>query len=286
MKSWNGPETKGFELKFGGTKRGVPQNSGVVGQVFISEDGGFEAIITGYVIKNSLRSIAASFTVTPSSSLKSDLSEGLHPLVLAIGSALTLNHILMLGSLRDKILKNLTPKSVAKLILSNKKSQQILTSDAVDNTFWKKRLNNDFGNETVQNTITTGRKFYGMYCQKANESRTTARRNEPVRNENPLMIGGPRHPPRHPVHDPYGNRFPDPDTEYYNPLGGFLPPGVPRAGNPNIPDLFRGPDHPDLNPLGPLGQPRGGGSHGRPFMRDPNGRFGGNGGGGGFDGYI
>uniref|UniRef100_A0A1I7TT00 F-box domain-containing protein n=1 Tax=Caenorhabditis tropicalis TaxID=1561998 RepID=A0A1I7TT00_9PELO len=283
MKSWNGSETKGFELKFGGTKRGVPQNSGVVGQVFISEDGGFEAIITGYLVKNQLRSVISSFTVTPSSSLKSDLAEGLHSLVLAVGSALTLNHILMLDSVRNKILRNLTTKDVARLSSTCKIARQVLTSTAVDNTFWKGHLKTDFGAEKVKNTIATGRKFYGVYCEEAR-----ARRNDnaaPARqvNQNPLLIGvhEPHYDPLRVPRGPMRPYHPDPDTEFFNPNGGFLPPGVP-GGNPQVPDLFRGPDHPDLNPMaGMFGGSRGGGSQGRPFMRGPPGP-GGFGGGSGF----
>lgn len=52
MKSWNGPETKGFEVVFEGVKRGVPTVSGVIGQIFITQDGDFEALITGYVVKS------------------------------------------------------------------------------------------------------------------------------------------------------------------------------------------------------------------------------------------
>lgn len=272
MKSWNGNETKGFELQFVGTKRGVPQNSGVVGQVFISEDGGFEAIITGYLVKNRLRSIVNSFTLTPSSSLKSEITEGLHSLVLAVGSALTLNHILMLDNVRNSILKFLKPKDVAKMASTCKIANQVLTSTAVDNTFWKKNLKNDFGVEKVTNTIASGRKFYGVYCEEAR-----ARRNHNAaqpRHDNPLLIGvhQPRFDPlRVPDHNPMRPIHPDPDAEYFNPLGGFLPPGIPR-GNPQVPDLFQGPDHPDLNPLaGGFGLPRGGGSQGRPFMRGPPG---------------
>ncbi|EGT56346.1 hypothetical protein CAEBREN_02613 [Caenorhabditis brenneri] len=275
MKSWNGAEIKGFELKFGGVKRGVPQASGVVGQVFISEDGGFEAIITGYLIKNQLRSVVCSFTITPSSSLKTDLTEGLHKLVLAVGSALTLNHILMLDSVRDIILKNSTPKDVARLAATCKIARQVLTSTAVDNTFWKTHLKKDFGAEKVQNTIATGRKFHGVYCEEARAQRNARAAAQPPRHENPLLVGV--HPPqrydplRVPDRNPMRPFHPDPDAEFFNPQGGFLPPGVP-GGNPQHPDLFRGPDHPDLNPLaGGFGQPRGGGSHGRPFMRGPGG---------------
>ncbi|KAF1766041.1 hypothetical protein GCK72_005997 [Caenorhabditis remanei] len=282
LKSWNGNETKGFELQFGGAKRGIPQSSGVIGQVFISEDGGFEAIITGYLVKNRLRSIVNSFTLTPSSSLKSELTEGLHPLVLAVGSALTLNHVLMLDTVRNQILKYLIPKDVARVTSSCKIAKQVLTSTAVDNTYWKKNLKNDFGVEKVTNTIRTGRKFYGVYCEEAR-----ARRNHNAaqpRHDNPLLIGvhQPRVDPlRVPDHNPMRPIHPDPDAEYFNPLGGFLPPGIPR-GNPQVPDLFQGPDHPDLNPLGGgFGVPRGGGIQGRPFMRGPPGP-GGFGGGSGF----
>ncbi|CAO4365906.1 unnamed protein product [Caenorhabditis nigoni] len=285
MKSWNGNETKGFELQFAGMKRGVPQKSGVVGQVFISEDGGFEAIITGYLVKNNLRSISTSFTLTPSSSLKSEITEGLHPLVLAVGSALTLNHVLMLNNVRDEILKLLTPKEVARMASACKIARAVLTSTAVDNTFWKKHLRADFGAEKVQNTIANGRKFHGVYCEEA-RARRNQRAAQP-HNDNPYLIGvhQPRIDPhrvdplRVPDRNPMRPIHPDPDAEWFNPQGGFLPPGMP-PGNPQVPDLFRGPDHPDLNPLaGGFGLPRGGGSQGRPFMRGPpgSGGFGGGG---------
>lgn len=282
MKSWNGNETKGFELQFAGTKRGVPQKSGVIGQVLISEDGGFEAIITGYLVKNSLRYISASFTLTPSSSLKSDIAEGLHPLVLAVGSALTLNHILMLDGIRNKILQDLTPKEVARVASTCKVAHNVLTSTAVDNTFWKKHLKNDFGAEKVQNTIASGRKFYGVYCEEAKARRE--HRAAPPQLDNPMLVEV--HPPRNdPLRVPDRNPmrpFYDPDAEFFNPQGGFMPPGVPPR-NPQVPDLFRGPDHPDLNPLaGGFGLPRGGGSQGRPFMRGPPGPDGFGGGGSGF----
>ncbi|CAI2325362.1 unnamed protein product [Caenorhabditis sp. 36 PRJEB53466] len=282
-KMWNGNETKGFELPFAGTKNGVPVNSGVVGQVLISRDGGFEAIITTYVVKNDLRSIVSSFSVLPTSSLPLALSAGLSSLLVSVTSTLTLNHILMLSELRDRIVAPLKTSDVARLSQASKCIRSTVTTGDVDRTFWKKHLRKEFGAEKVQETVAKGRTFHGVYCETKKANIRIAQ--DRAAHHNPLLIGvyDPLRadPLRVPDRGPLRPAFnpPDPDAGIYIPFGPDPPfmGGLRQPRGPDFPDMFAGQNHPDLNPTGmwPRGGP--GSNQGRPFMRGPPG-------GGGFGG--
>uniref|UniRef100_A0A8R1IAL4 Uncharacterized protein n=1 Tax=Caenorhabditis japonica TaxID=281687 RepID=A0A8R1IAL4_CAEJA len=280
FKTWQGGESKGFEVVFEGMKRAVPIQSGVTGQIFISQDGGFEAIITTYVVKNQLRSIVSSFTLTPSSSLPTQIASKLSKLSLAVASSISVTHLLMIPQVCQRILNSLATKHAARLGQTCKTARNSLTSSSVDGTYWKANLKKDFGVEKVRETIAKNRKFHGVYCEeklKTSTSRNRGAVQTPA--QNPLLISSHdplRVPPRR---NPYNPN--NPDAEYFVPQGGFMPPGIqPRGNQPDFPDFFPGPNHPDLNPLGGglqreiFGPPRGGrGNQGNPFMRGGGGGF-------------
>ncbi|CAI5442824.1 unnamed protein product [Caenorhabditis angaria] len=281
LQSWNGSGTKGFEMIFESVqKSGIPVESGIVGQIFITKEGGFEVFLNIYIIKDNLRSIVKSVSFPDSSNIRNQIAETLSPLILSIANVKTLAHLLMFPLIRDTLLSYLNGKDGTKLAFSNKPIREIVLSRDCDNRFWRKHLKKEFGAEKLQEATSIGRSFYRQYqTQKAeahrnaNTSRGLGRSLLVENPRNPLLIGE-YHQPRRPF---------DPDTEYFqddfDPLNPIrnprLPPGDNRPGviNPIFGQNPRRGGNADLDPFGdPLrremfGPPRGGfGGGGNRFL--------------------
>ncbi|CAB3402263.1 unnamed protein product [Caenorhabditis bovis] len=248
MSSWNGNATKGCEITFNGVARGVERTSGVIVQIFEARNGSFEAILNTYIIKDDLRSLIKSSTVTQNSTLSDDISNILSPLILALSESFSLHHIFMIDEIREKVLRSLDPSSAAHLAATSKSVRNSLVNSRVDNTYWKRELSKSRKFGISRKDKLSYRLTYGEEAMKKKDSRK--------RTDSSNLLVEQRYAP--PVRQPYMPHpfgIPDPDAEF-------------------MPDRFD-PLNPIPNPRMPLGGPRMplGGPHIDPFS---GGRLGGN----------